>query len=194
MSNEQTMSSLSPLNQVDPSSADESPCSEGSMVEAFPYSSTIMSLHELDEILSTCWSDDNAIATDSDPGQHLQTEDTPALHEHVVEQKRRIQSPGRTTCNPSDDGRGISAQRRRPACEYPGCGKTYSRKEHLNRHIKNKHMQDHRKFICEFCGKAGFFNRADNLNAHRRLHTRPNTRKCRVTFDSEAQRIAPIRR
>ncbi|KAI8397234.1 hypothetical protein FOFC_20506 [Fusarium oxysporum] len=66
-----------------------------------------------------------------------------------------------------------------------GCGRTYKRMEHLQRHIKTYHTNHPEYFSCEFCGKSDF-TRADNLRIHRRLHARQPRRNARVQFVPEA--------
>ncbi|KAF5253353.1 hypothetical protein FANTH_1765 [Fusarium anthophilum] len=56
-------------------------------------------------------------------------------------------------------------------CPYPGCRKSFKRKEHAKRHHISKHLGKRIRLTCEFCGKDTF-TRADNLNAHRKLHAR----------------------
>ncbi|KAA0706547.1 hypothetical protein E1301_Tti022682 [Triplophysa tibetana] len=53
------------------------------------------------------------------------------------------------------------------ACEQ--CGMTYIHKHHLNRHIQ-MHIGE-RSFKCDQCGKT--FVRKDNLNVHKEVHTKP---------------------
>ncbi|KAF5638392.1 zinc finger odd-paired-like (opl) [Fusarium tjaetaba] len=63
-------------------------------------------------------------------------------------------------------------------CSYPGCTKTFKRKEHAKRHYTTKHGNTNRNPLrCEYCGKDTF-TRTDNLNAHRRLHARRAPKAC----------------
>ena len=55
-------------------------------------------------------------------------------------------------------------------CTYEGCPKTYSRREHLNRHIKlHMGIEPERPYYCLDCGKT--FTRKEHLLRHRRSHT-----------------------
>lgn len=55
-------------------------------------------------------------------------------------------------------------------CTYEGCPKTYSRREHLNRHIKlHMGIEPERPYYCMECGKT--FTRKEHLMRHRRSHT-----------------------
>ncbi|KAF4455911.1 hypothetical protein F53441_1848 [Fusarium austroafricanum] len=66
-------------------------------------------------------------------------------------------------------------------CDYPGCQKSYKRREHLKRHKQTSHVAWPNHLACEFCGKDQF-SRKDNLNIHRRLHARPTICSRRVQF------------
>jgi len=55
-------------------------------------------------------------------------------------------------------------------CTYEGCPKTYSRREHLNRHIKlHMGIEPERPYYCMDCAKT--FTRKEHLMRHRRSHT-----------------------
>ena len=55
-------------------------------------------------------------------------------------------------------------------CTYEGCTKTYSRREHLNRHIKlHMGIEPERPYYCMDCAKT--FTRKEHLMRHRRSHT-----------------------
>ncbi|KAA8629915.1 hypothetical protein SMACR_07791 [Sordaria macrospora] len=60
-------------------------------------------------------------------------------------------------------------------CDYPGCGKTYRRSEHLKRHKKNAHSEVPIWYPCSFCDKK--FNRPDNRRQHLGLHAKPRPTK-----------------
>ncbi|EKG19214.1 Thioesterase superfamily [Macrophomina phaseolina MS6] len=51
-------------------------------------------------------------------------------------------------------------------CTYPGCGSSYRRKEHLNRHAQ-QHTKEP-KFVCTYCARKFF--RRDILRRHLELH------------------------
>lgn len=52
-------------------------------------------------------------------------------------------------------------------CNYPGCAKSYFRKEELKRHIKVTHKKL-RPHVCDICQKS--FGRRDHLTQHKRTH------------------------
>lgn len=55
-------------------------------------------------------------------------------------------------------------------CTYEGCPKTYSRREHLNRHIKlHMGIEPDRPYHCEDCYKT--FTRKEHMLRHKRSHT-----------------------
>ncbi|KAK3947099.1 hypothetical protein QBC32DRAFT_271415 [Pseudoneurospora amorphoporcata] len=60
-------------------------------------------------------------------------------------------------------------------CDYPGCGKTYRRSEHLKRHKTNAHSEVPVWYPCSFCDKK--FNRPDNRRQHLGLHAKPRPTK-----------------
>lgn len=51
-------------------------------------------------------------------------------------------------------------------CNEPTCNKSFSRKEHLLRHVSSH--TGRKEFECNVCHKM--FSRKDNLNKHRRIH------------------------
>jgi len=74
----------------------------------------------------------------------------------------------RTLQNLDDSGSGGSGGTLH--CTYEGCPKTYSRREHLNRHIKlHMGIEPERPYYCLDCGKT--FTRKEHLLRHRRSHT-----------------------
>jgi len=63
-------------------------------------------------------------------------------------------------------------------CTWEGCTKTYTRREHLNRHIKfHQGIQPERSHYCMDCGKN--FTRKEHLQRHRRSHTGETPYHCR---------------
>ncbi|RSL46545.1 hypothetical protein CEP51_015913 [Fusarium floridanum] len=96
----------------------------------------------------------------------------PELHSHQPSSSGK-QSPKRKSAPVDVVGRATCK------CDYPGCHKTFRRKEHLKRHKKSFHGEGPNRFSCEFCGKDQF-NRQDNLNSHRKLHAQPKSRNCGV--------------
>lgn len=64
-------------------------------------------------------------------------------------------------------------------CTYEGCPKTYSRREHLNRHIKlHMGIEPDRPYYCMDCGKT--FTRKEHLLRHKRSHTGETPYPCPV--------------
>jgi len=64
-------------------------------------------------------------------------------------------------------------------CTYEGCPKTYSRREHLNRHIKlHMGIEPDRPYYCMDCGKT--FTRKEHLLRHKRAHTGETPYPCPV--------------
>ncbi|KAK1955931.1 hypothetical protein LY78DRAFT_686497 [Colletotrichum sublineola] len=58
---------------------------------------------------------------------------------------------------------------RRFVCDHPGCGKLYSRAEHLQRHQLNHNPKD--IFVCDVPGCDQNFVRADLLSRHKKRHS-----------------------
>ena len=55
-------------------------------------------------------------------------------------------------------------------CTWEGCTKTYSRKEHLTKHLKaHQGVEPERPYFCRECGKS--FTRKEHLLRHTRGHT-----------------------
>lgn len=70
---------------------------------------------------------------------------------------------------------GISGKRKRSSggdgifkCDHSGCGKSFSQKQVLGRHIRDVH-QDIRKFKCEICPDRSF-NQRSHLERHLKTH------------------------
>merc|ERR550539_2067054 len=62
-------------------------------------------------------------------------------------------------------------------CTYEGCSKTYSRREHLNRHLKlHMGIEPERPYYCLDCGKT--FTRKEHLLRHMRVHTGEHPYPC----------------
>ena len=58
-------------------------------------------------------------------------------------------------------------------CEFPNCGKSYTKKDHLNRHLKKHDMKPYTCRYCEFkC------TRSDELTRHERKHSVEKTFDC----------------
>lgn len=66
------------------------------------------------------------------------------------------------------------------ACTFPGCNRTFGRKENIKSHIQN-HLGD-RQFICSVCGND--FVRQHDLKRHMKIHSgvKPYTCPCGRTF------------
>lgn len=65
-------------------------------------------------------------------------------------------------------------------CLFPGCARTFGRKENIKSHIQN-HLGD-RQFICSVCGND--FVRQHDLKRHMKIHSgvKPHTCPCGRTF------------
>jgi general transcription factor IIIA len=66
-----------------------------------------------------------------------------------------------------------SHNKERPfACSEPGCDKTFPRKDHLQRHVKNAHSDPvvERTFTCEWAGCEKSFTSKGRLQRHRDVH------------------------
>jgi len=72
-------------------------------------------------------------------------------------------------------------------CSYEGCKSTYTRKEHLNKHLK-KHqgILPERNHFCQTCGKS--FTRKEHLQRHVRIHTGETPYHCVQCDKSFARR------
>lgn len=66
------------------------------------------------------------------------------------------------------------------SCTFPGCTRTFGRKENIKSHIQN-HLGD-RQFICSLCGND--FVRQHDLKRHMKIHSgvKPYTCPCGRTF------------
>ncbi|CAL1694831.1 unnamed protein product [Somion occarium] len=75
-------------------------------------------------------------------------------------------------------------KRRSFTCSMDGCGKVFSRAEHLRRHVRSIHM-DEKPFKCEdpTCGKR--FTRRDNLLQHQRSHRPASDTQNIISWDSK---------
>ncbi|CAA9965265.1 zinc finger protein 585A [Pyrenophora teres f. maculata] len=66
-----------------------------------------------------------------------------------------------------------SHNKERPfACTEPGCDKTFPRKDHLQRHLKNAHSDPatERTFVCDWNGCGKSFTSNGRLQRHREVH------------------------
>ncbi|MES1911280.1 MAG: hypothetical protein MHM6MM_003733 [Cercozoa sp. M6MM] len=53
-------------------------------------------------------------------------------------------------------------------CDFPGCGKLFTKSQNLRRHQKNAHSEQARRFPCDQCGQL--FSRAADMRSHRAAH------------------------
>ena len=57
-------------------------------------------------------------------------------------------------------------------CEFNGCGRSFKRHQHLQRHVLS-HTGE-KPFVCNFPGCGRGFSRADNLSVHQKRHLPPH--------------------
>ncbi|KAL7424467.1 hypothetical protein Q5752_000151 [Cryptotrichosporon argae] len=69
----------------------------------------------------------------------------------------------------SEDGERDAKRPKIYVCAHPGCGKSFGRRDYLERHAAN-HLRD-RPYLCPTCGKS--YARADVLKRHVLNHPRP---------------------
>ncbi|OXA36722.1 Zinc finger protein 2 [Folsomia candida] len=62
------------------------------------------------------------------------------------------------------------------SCSYAGCGKTFTRKGNLHRHVKMDHSENPELFGCTLCGKE--FKSRKILYTHIAVHTKERSNKC----------------
>ncbi|KAF2643492.1 hypothetical protein P280DRAFT_467519 [Massarina eburnea CBS 473.64] len=55
-------------------------------------------------------------------------------------------------------------------CHHTGCDKTFPRKDHLNRHLKNAHKESPDDFICDWPGCDKSFTSNGRLQRHKEVH------------------------
>lgn len=64
-----------------------------------------------------------------------------------------------------------SHNKERPfACPHHGCGKTFPRKDHLQRHLRNSHAEPERNFVCDWEGCDKTFTSNGRLERHKDVH------------------------
>jgi len=120
--------------------------------------------------------------------------------EHLQRHQKNVHGPngklpGSTIAPPNHlAGPVIQTPRRRKEgpvevlhCSYEGCKSTYTRKEHLNKHLK-KHqgILPERNHFCGTCGKS--FTRKEHLQRHVRIHTGETPYNCLHCDKSFARR------
>jgi len=110
------------------------------------------------------------------PGGSMESQEykiTPQLQHNPTHQARPLVSTTtnhQTVQQQQTVGGGGGGQGASLRCTYEGCPKTYSRREHLNRHIKlHMGIEPDRPYYCHDCGKT--FTRKEHLLRHRRSHT-----------------------
>ncbi|XP_021959817.1 zinc finger protein Xfin [Folsomia candida] len=67
-------------------------------------------------------------------------------------------------------------ERPRLPCGYPGCEKTYLRRDDLSHHVKTEHVENPTRFPCTLCGKE--FKVRSKLERHISTHTTEKAYTC----------------
>lgn len=62
-------------------------------------------------------------------------------------------------------------------CEYEGCGKSFLRKGHLQRHLSSAHLKE-RPFVCSQKGCGAAFALKHHLTRHEKLHEKSKPYEC----------------
>jgi len=116
----------------------------------------------------------------------VQTPGPQAHHAQQQQQQQQQQQPQQqqnmSQNNSSSANNGVGLLH----CSYDGCPKTYSRREHLNRHHRmHEGIEPERPYYCTDCHKA--FTRKEHLLRHKRAHTGETPYPCPVGPDCSKQ-------
>ncbi|KAG9249717.1 uncharacterized protein F5Z01DRAFT_467400 [Emericellopsis atlantica] len=106
-------------------------------------------------LTSDCWAGESQLDRDS----------------HMVHSAQFTSDKAPVLCEfPKDKIAKVSSEtvRKRFYCNFSRCPKSYSRAEHVRRHINEGHSTNPPRYFCMLCGHC--FVRLENLRAHRKLH------------------------
>lgn len=72
-------------------------------------------------------------------------------------------------------------------CSEEGCGRSFTRADHLSRHVATAHSSA-RPYVCDVDGCGSSFGTSAHLSRHRKLHTKPKPHVCQVCGSAFAKK------
>ena len=119
------------------------------------------------------------ISYDADPGASQECAHSSTQSDSDIDRDTSVEDPVITSKEITAFMYGPGSDNRW-SCKFPGCSRTFGRKENIKSHIQN-HLGD-RQFICSVCGND--FVRQHDLKRHMKIHSgvRPYTCPCGRTF------------